>query len=206
MEVVRLADSVFMINGLTLDNEEFAFNESLLPCLVMGAQKSGASYLSICLISNLIQTGSKVIFFTAFSMAKEELLKQINQSDIFEVTNENDIKNAPPDKSILVQSGNKDLWQKVLSVVNKLNDYVVFVKNIEEYDRSIIDSLGDNRKILLSGVVGDCVFRKELVKRDWVTKIIFDPANEFNINLPILEKYESFLINQNYQGVLRLTK
>jgi hypothetical protein len=98
-----------MLNKITLDNKDFQFDESFLPCLVTGACKSGASYFSVSLVGNLIEQGSKVIFFTAFLMAKEELFKQIGANKTFEVTNEEEINDIPQDKSIIIQSGNKNL-------------------------------------------------------------------------------------------------
>lgn len=194
-----------MFNKITLDNNEFQFNESLLPCLVTGIEKSGASYLSICLISNLIQLGSKVIFFTAFPMAKEELLKQVNPKELFEVTSEDDIASIPSDFSVLVQSGNVELWQKVLQNIKALDDYVVFVKNIEEYSQLILEVIGDHKKILLSGNLEVCNYKDKVMKKDWLTRIVFNEQG-FNsdIKLPELQKYESFLINQKQRGILRL--
>jgi hypothetical protein len=196
-----------MPNEITLDHNDFKFNESFLPCLVTGVCKSGASYFSIILISNLIKQGSKVIFFTARPMAKKELLHQIGSDQTFEITNENQIQNIPHDKSIIIQSGNKNLWDKVVNSIHDINKYVIFVKNIEEYDKSIMEAISTNTKILLSGTIEKCNFKKKLAKRNWISKIIFTNS-EINphTNSPKLEKYESYLDNKKEKGILRLKK
>ncbi|MCX6757520.1 MAG: hypothetical protein NTZ44_01390 [Candidatus Nomurabacteria bacterium] len=196
-----------MSNKITLDNKDLEFNESFLPCLVIGADKSGASYFSVTLAGKLIQQGSKVIYFTAFPMAKEELLNQIGNERTFDVLNEIDIANIPEDKSIIVQSGNKDLWTKVIQGIKNINEYIIFVKNIEEYDNSIFEIIGENKKILLSGDLDNCIYKENLVQKEWVSKIIFTvPKIDLNINIPNLEKYESYLDSKDIKGVLRLVK
>ena len=90
--------------SIVLDQRNFEFHKSFFPCLIIGANKSGASYFSISLIANLISEGFKVIFFTAFPMAKEELLNQIGTKALYEVKNEADIQMMPRDKTIIVKS------------------------------------------------------------------------------------------------------
>ena len=127
-----------MANSTTLDNTEFQFDESLLPCLITGACGSGVSYFSISVVGNLIQQGKKIIFFTAFPAAREELYAQIGHSNTFEVKNEWDMENMPKNKSIIVKSGDIILWQKVIQNINPIEDYIIFVKNIEEYNETVL--------------------------------------------------------------------
>jgi len=42
-------------NIITLDNVEFEFIVNYLPCLIIGACQSGASYFSVSLIARLMQ-------------------------------------------------------------------------------------------------------------------------------------------------------
>lgn len=194
-----------MSNQITIDDKELLFDETFLPCLVTGAHKSWASYFSVSLIANLIQQWSKVIFFTAFPMAKEELLHQIGNNKTFEVRNESDIKNIPQDKSILIESGNKELWEKVIQNIGNLEEYIVFVKNIEEYDKLILEIIWDKEKIILSGTIDSCSFKENISKKQWESMIIFTaPEIDLNVQIPSLEKYESYLINKNLEGVLRI--
>ncbi|MFZ2150846.1 MAG: hypothetical protein WAZ12_04015 [Candidatus Absconditicoccaceae bacterium] len=194
-----------MIKQIILDKKIFQFEESLLPCLVVGAHKSGASYFSVTIVANLINKGSKVIFFTAFPMAKEELLDQIGTDKTFDITKKTDLENIPQDKSIIIESGNKELRGQVIKGVKDLENYIIFVKNIEEYDNSILDIIGINNKIILSGDLDNCSFKNNIASKKWESKIIFTvPETALNIQVPILEKYESYLINSKIKGILKI--
>ncbi len=74
-----------MSKKITIDNQEFICDRSLLPCFINGHEKSWASYFSINLISELIQRKNKIIFFTAFPAGREELIKQIWSNSIFDI-------------------------------------------------------------------------------------------------------------------------
>ncbi len=196
-----------MTNHISLNNKEFQFTESFLPCLVIGADGSGASYFSISLIAKLIQQGSKVIFFTAFPMAKEELLYQIGDKQLFDITTTSDIKHAPHDKSIIIQSGNQVLWQTVIQGLPHIEEYIIFVKNIEEYDVSLLEVIDQHQKLLLSGNLDVCSFKKELAQKHWESKILFTaPDIDLQVVMPTLEKHEAYLTGNNTEGIVRLKK
>ncbi len=196
-----------MINKVTLDNEEFNFNESLLPCLITGAAGSGVSYFSITMVGNLIQQGKKMIFFTAFPVAREELYAQIGRDSTFEIKSELDIGSIPEGKSIVVKSGNIHLWQQVIESIKNIDEYIIFVKNIEEYNETVLRVVGDNKKIIMSGNIDLCSFKKNAVEREWKSKIIFTmPYVNLNIKIPKLEKFESYIESEEYKGILRLIK
>ena len=56
----------------------------------------------------------------------------------------------PKNKSIIVKSGDIILWQKVIQNINPIEDYIIFVKNIEEYNETVLRMVDKNRKIILS--------------------------------------------------------
>ena len=57
--------------------EEVKLTTADLPILVHGKEHSGASLLSIVIASSFHKNGNKLLIFTAYPMAKEEFLKQI---------------------------------------------------------------------------------------------------------------------------------
>lgn len=194
-----------MLTQITLNNKEFQFNESLLPCLVIWVHKSWASYFSVTLIANLINQWSKVIFFTAFPMAKQELLAQIWTDKTFDITQKTDSENIPQDKSIIIQSWNKQLREQTIKDIKNLENYIIFVKNIEEYDNSILDIIWINNKIILSWDLDNCSFKNNIAKQKWESKIIFTvPEIALDIQVPILEKYQSYLINPQIKWILKI--
>lgn len=195
-----------MPNKITLDNKPFKFTESFLPCLITWADKSWASFFSICLISNLIQQWSETIFFTAFPMAKEELLNQIWNEKLYEINKKSDIRTIPNDKSIIIQSWNERLFQQTIENIKNLNEYIIFIKNIEEYDESILEWIPENQKIILSWNLDNCKFKDKILNRKRESKIIFTVPKDSNIQIPKLEKYESYILKQKINGILRLEK
>lgn len=140
----------------TLNTNQFEFNQAYLPCLIHWVEKSGTSYFSVSLIENLILQNSKVIFFTAFSMAKEQLIDNIWLDKLFKINIEADITKIPNNKSIIIQSGNLDLLEKVIQKNDNLQDYIIFIKNIEEYNNTVIKQIKNNPKIILSGNLDAC--------------------------------------------------
>jgi len=138
-------------------------------------------------------------------MAKEELLQQIGISKIFEVKKESDIKNTSTNKSILIESGNKKLREATLKKIKKPKEYVIFIKNIEEYDMSLLESLGSQERIILSGNIDDCNFKKELIKIKRKSKIIFTvPKIDLYVDVPHLQRYQSYFVSKNMKGILEL--
>ena len=160
---------------------------------------------SVTMVANLINQWSKVIFFTAFPMAKQELLAQIWTDKTFDITQKTDSENIPQDKSIIIQSWNKQLREQTIKNIKNLENYIIFVKNIEQYDNSILDIIWINNKIILSWALDNCSFKNNIAKQKWESKIIFTvPEILLDIQVPILEKYESYLINPQIKWILKI--
>lgn len=190
---------------ITLNNESFIFDESYLPCIITWAEKSWASYFSICLVANLIQQWSKVIFFTAFPMAKEELYKQIWTDKTFEINSDSDLSKIPNDKSIIIQSWNLNLRKKTIQNIENNSDYIIFVKNIEEYDTDIWQLIWENSKIILSWDIDKCKSKDVLLNFSRQSKIIFtEIQNNSERTIPQLNKYESYLLNDKIKWIIKL--
>lgn len=193
-----------MPNKITLDNKPFNLTDSFLPCIITWADKSWASFFSICLISNLIQQWFKTIFFTAFPMAKEKLLKQIWNEKFYEINKKSDLNNLPSDKSIIVKSWNQKLFLQTIQNIKNLDEYIIFIKNIEEYDESVLDWIPESQKIILSWNLDNCRFEDIIINKKLESKIIFTVPKNSDIKIPKLEKYESYLISKKISGILRL--
>lgn len=193
-------------NKITLDNKPFKFTKSFLPCLVTWAEKSWASFFSICLISNLIQQWFKAIYFTAFPMAKDELLNQIWKENFYEIDKKSDLNNIPNDKSIIIKSWNQKLFQQTIWNIKNLNEYIIFIKNIEEYDESILEWIQKKQKVILSWNLDNCKSKDKILNKKRESKIIFTAPKNSDIKIPKLEKYESYLISRKISGILRLEK
>lgn len=139
-------------------------------------------------------------------MAREELLHQIWTNEVCDVVQESDIDSISDNKSIIVQSGNKELRQKVISKLANKQDYVIFVKNIEVYDNSLFKSIGMQQKLILSWNVDACDYKEKIIQKNRDSKIVFTPLELLAAKIPNLEKYESYFISKHQNGILRMEK
>jgi hypothetical protein len=184
------------MSDITLDNKPFVFDESFLPCIITGAEGSGASNFSIALVASLINRQIKVIFFTAFPMAKENLFAQIGKDNVQLINGKNDLHSISEDSSLVVKSGDVSLLKQLVSEINNIEEYILFIKNIEEYDDGVLAKFCEFNKIILSGSIDECSYKDQLTKMNWGSKVEF--------NAPQLLKYEAYLESKYLNGVLRL--
>lgn len=139
-------------------------------------------------------------------MAKEELLRQIWPDYTVDLNDPSDLNKIPDSKSIIIQSGNLDLFTQLIKTVNNLKEYIIFVKNIEVYDSSsLLNLLTTQQHIIFSGDIDQCNFVDYLQEQLRATIIIFTQPKIFTLNykLPQLSKYESFLYTAKKHGILR---
>ena len=63
-----------MADTISLNNEVYHIGEDGLPCLIHYAPKTGGSYFSVAMVADLFLRGSKILFLTAYPMAKDNFL------------------------------------------------------------------------------------------------------------------------------------
>ena len=172
---------------MVLNSQRIRATEFKYPCLIHGAQGSGASQFTISLASDLLRMGKEVIFFSAFPAGKANLLDQLGTLSV-EVT--------------IPQSGNEEDFMEVLSNTNE-NSFVV-VKNIEDYSRQLVEKVVGYDNIVLSGDFES--FKYSDILPEVQTRITFSPLNlpGFYQQLPVLNKYEGFLVCDAFSGTISL--
>ncbi|MEI6280445.1 MAG: hypothetical protein WCP17_00380 [bacterium] len=174
--------------------EEVNFTKVDLPILVHGKEHSGASLLSITIASLLHEVGNKLCIFTAYPMAKEEFLKQItNVETVFYLEKEEDFEKALKYQTIILQSGNVDLFLKIISNEPRMEDRILFVKNIETINIPIFN-LVSKYSFMVSGDLELNAIHKDFIDFNYSTQILF--SNLFNHSIPALEKYQAFMKNK----------
>lgn len=182
--------------------EEIKITKGDLPILVHGIDHSGASLLSITIAALFHKVGNKLLIFTAYPMAKEEFLKQVEDSEnVFLIEGEKDIEKASDFKTIFVQSGDVDLFIKTIYNLQDINDRVIFVKNIETIDVSIFDLIR-SYSFMVSGDFELNPINKDFVSFNYNTKILFSSISNEKI-LP-LEKYQALLKNKSEEKIISL--
>jgi len=77
-----------MADKILLNNEVYHIGEDGLPCLIHYAPKAGGSHFSVTMVADLFLSGSKILFLTAYPMAKDNFFQQIkgHHSDILNVS------------------------------------------------------------------------------------------------------------------------
>lgn len=194
------------VPSLFLDSELFQPNSALLPCLIHWAHKSWASFFSICFVASLIESGKKCIFYTAFPMAKEAILSMIPADCFVHITDETDLTQIPSDKSLLLESGNQTLLKKVIRSLEQLDEYIVFIKNVEELEVATFSIVMHHPLLVASGSVEQCIYPEILVELQRTSHILFSPASALgNITLPPLQQYEWYLESGTMKGIVSVS-
>ncbi len=175
--------------GILIDNKIANFTESDFPMLISGAEKSGASFFSICLLADLFKKNIKTLLFSAYTMAKEEFKKQTN-------SNGNDS---------IIESGDEKTFLKLLKDVSDLSERVLLIKNIDNYSPALFKAVKALKLVIFSGDIDKCKFADNLLKNDFTTKIFFSQSKkdpqEGLINLP---KYSGKIVSSKYKGIICL--
>lgn len=179
--------------NILVNNKIVEFDKEDFPMFVNGEAfvNSGASFFSVSLMTKLVSTGHKIVFFTGFPPAKELFREQIG-----------DIKN---DDIIIIDSGDEDEFINRLDEIKDLDERVILFKNIEEYSIKLFDRLKDKKFIIFSGDIDKCAFRDSLLKKDFQNKIFFSYPQSINIENKIeLPKYCGHIIGEKYNGIIKL--
>ncbi len=171
--------------------KEIVFVRSDLPMMVHGVEHSGASLLSITIATILHAGGEKLCIFTAYPMAKDEFLGEVsNPEDVFYLENFEDLTKANNFQTIIVESGNIELFKKVIAEKELLGNRIVFIKNIETINQPTLEKLQDY-DFMVSGDFSTNILQKDFNDLEYKTKIFLSPLSSFIV--PVLAKYQAFL-------------
>ncbi len=195
------------MNQVLLNGNEYKIQEKDLPYLVIYGEKSGGSHFTITLIKDLFLSGSKILFFTAFPMAKDNFLEQIGNkhTTLAFVNSTEDLENHRDSQVIILDSGNEDLFINAVKNLEDIKDRVVLVKNIEAFSKQVFDSCLGLNKIIFSGHIDNCVAKEEVIKKSYKNIVIFTkPEIPIKIDIPDLEKWCGYLSSENLTGIIKV--
>ncbi len=175
---------------ILIDNKKLELTKNGFPILIHGAEKTGASFFSICLLTDLLKTGMKAFLFSAYPMAKEEFRKQIVGYE---------------DGAIIIDSGDEQALVEALQETPDLDERVVLIKNIDNYSLNLFNAVKDLKLIILSGDLDKFKFSNSLIDENFSTKILFSPSEKYSqYDLSDLPKYSGKMISNTYNGVISL--
>ncbi len=198
-----------MSDKILLNNEPHNFNEQDLPCLITYAEKTGGSHFSITMVVDLFLKGSKILFLTAYPMAKENFLEQIgtDHSKIIFVDSVNDLEKAKDFQVVILESGNESLFLEAVKTLPDLKERVILIKNMEVFSQEVFDNCINFEKIILSGNIDTTIDKDRISKTDFKTIIAFSkPEISLPIEIPILERYVGYLSSQDKKGLVTIQK
>ena len=196
-----------MTDKILLNEEEYKVNESDLPSLVTYGEHSGGSHYTITMVAQLFLQGSKILFLTAYPMAKDNFLKQVgdDHSNIAFVNSVDDFEKAKNTQCIMLESGNEVLFTEALKVLPDLKDRVILIKNIEKFSMSVFEKSLDLEKIILSGHLDECVAKNEIIKKSFSTTVIFTKTEiDLGIKVPELPKWSGFFTSIDKNGITKI--
>lgn len=195
------------MNKILLNNEEYKATEQDLPSLIIYGEKSGGSHFTVTLVADLFSSGSKVLFFTAFPMAKDNFLEQTNpnHSKIAFVNSIIDLNNLKDSEVIILDSGNENLFVEAMKVLTDIKERVILVKNIEAFSQEVFDACLGFDKIILSGHIDTCIAKNQILEKSFKSTIIFTmPDISLPIEIPPLEKWTGYLSSENKKGIIKV--
>lgn len=194
-----------MVDEILLNDKTYNVKESDLPCLVSYKEKTGGSHFSVTMVADLFLRGSKILFLTAYPMAKDNFLQQINdaKTKTAYVTDEN--QSDLTAQAIILESGNEKLFWRIVEKMSDMNDRVVLVKNMEVFSDKLIEYCLNFPKVILSGDVDKCSDKKRISDKKFETIIVFsEPELELPFKVPALEKYSGYLWSNDHKGTVKV--
>jgi hypothetical protein len=186
-----------MLTKILQNAAQYKITESNLPCLITYGEGMGGSHFSITLTTQLFASGSKILFLTAYPMAREDFLEQVglDHTRVDFVRSVDELIEASSAQAIILESGNEALFLEAINHLPDIAERVIFVKNIEFFSEAVFTASTIFPKQIFSGNIDACGYKEKIATRQWKTIVAFNqPALDIGIVVPQLEKYNSFLV------------
>jgi hypothetical protein len=197
-----------MPEQVLLNNQPYQIQDSDLPCLITYAHKAGGSHFSVTLVADLFSRGTKILFLTAYPMAKDNFLKQVGEdhSRIAFVNNPEELVAAQTAQAIILESGNEQLFLEAAQNLTDFQERVIFIKNIEVFSEKVFDLCLPLQRIILSGTLDECKNPQKIADKKFQTIIAFSRSETpLPIEVPELAKYAGYLKTPTQSGVVSIS-
>ena len=176
--------------NILVNNQKANFSNDDFPMLISGAEKTGTSFFSLCLLADLLNSGRKVLFFSAYPAAKEAFREQI-------VNNQ--------ENALIIETGEEQVFIDTIKEVTDLSERIILIKNIDNYSEKIFNAVKDLKLVIFSGDLDNCSFADKLIEKDFVSKIFFSQSERYpQKELDNLPKYVGKIIGINHAGTISL--
>lgn len=191
---------------MLLNDEIYRISGDDLPCLITYGEKAGGSQFSVSMIADLFLRGERVLFLTAYPMAKDDFYDQIKgeESKTAFITDEDLLDSKV--QAIILESGNEELYLKAVRMLDDIQERIVFIKNMEVFSSAVFDSCLKFSKVILSGDIDKCSDKKRISETEFKTVVAFSKPVDMSLPFALsnLEKYTGYLWSKNKEGLVRL--
>lgn len=176
--------------NILINNKKVDFSLNDLPILISGAEKTGSSLFTVCLLANLLKSGHKVILFSTYPAAKEEFKNQAG----------NDLGSA-----LIIDSKKEEDFIEIIKNIADISERIILIKNIDQYSKKIFEAVKDLKFIIFSGDLDKCQFADDLIKKNFALRIFFSYSERNPIEeLKSLPKYSGLIVGEKYNGAIKL--
>lgn len=192
-----------MADEILMNDKIKHFNEKDLPCLIHYSPKTGGSHFTVTMIADLFLSGSKILFFSAYPMAKDNFIDQTKNSNstISCASNEKEIDINS--QAIVLENANEKLFHGALQKIKDQTDRIILIKNIELFNYEVVKSVITMKNLILSGNIDLCSQKELIYRKKYKTKIYFStPFYGKVIKIPILKNYMGFMKNKTEEGLI----
>lgn len=193
-----------MSSEILLNGKQYHFGESDLPALFTYGEGVGGSHFSVTAVADMFLRGSKILFLTAYPMAKDNFMEQISDKKD-KVIYADDKCEINDNQAIIVESGNETIFLEYIEKLKDLDERVVFIKNIETFSDVVLERCLSLERVVLSGDIDKCVGGGKIISKRFKTVVAFnEPKTEFPFEVPGLERYSGYLVGENYSGTVKV--
>jgi hypothetical protein len=196
-----------MADQILFNTKVHHFTENDLPCLIHYAPKAGGSHFTVTLAADLFLHGAKVLFLSAYPMAKDNFFQQIAgmESQTAVVANTDQLNKDA--KALIIESGNEQRCLEAIRVLPDINERVVLIKNIEVFSNGLFNACLKLPKLILSGDLDRCSAKKHISEKQWKTIVLFTkPQIPLPFDPPVLEKHLGYLWTGEMNGFVSILK
>jgi hypothetical protein len=176
------------MNKILVNQKELNFTENNFPVLIHGEEGSGASLYTVTMAVNLFSQNFPIVFLCGYPMAEEEFKKQLDRTSY-------------KDKVYFYTKEKVSEFKEVLINANNAES-IIFVKNIELFEKDIFDLVLPKNKIILSGDLNKCNAKEQILNTKFNTKIFFSQFHD--MKFAVLRKYEGFFVSNNLKGATKV--
>ncbi|OGL65992.1 hypothetical protein A2753_02010 [Candidatus Uhrbacteria bacterium RIFCSPHIGHO2_01_FULL_47_11] len=196
-----------MTDTLLLNGKEYHLTKDGLPCLITYKEKTGGSHFSVTLAADLFLQGAKILFLSAYPMARDNFFEQVKkyESQIASITSVKELNAHKDARVIIPESGNERLFIEILHTPPDLRELVVLVKNMEVFSPALLNECLKLKNVIFSGNLDACAVKQEIARTKFNTTIIFTkPETPLPFEPLPLEKYTGYIWSGDKQGIIKV--